>query len=139
MQFAAGAHALELLVDFLDAPGNSAAVGFELCFARASRADSAAQPRHLDTVAGQPRQHIVELRQFDLQTALPRAGAPGEDVEDELGAIDNFYLKLLLEIPLLGRREVLIENDDRRAGGRNRRRQLANLTRADQRRGFDPL
>ena len=86
---AAGAHALQIELDLLNAMGDAAPVGFELRFARPAGAYAAAQPRHLDAVPGEARQQVIELRQFDLEAAFARAGARGEDVEDQLGAVDN--------------------------------------------------
>ena len=40
-------------------------------------------------IAGEARQRVLELRQLDLQLAVPAAGTLGEDVEDELRSIDR--------------------------------------------------
>ena len=72
-----------------------AAIGFELGFAGAARADAAAQPRQPAPDADQPRQQIFELRELDLQLAFARARAPGEDVEDQLRAIDHLAVEPL--------------------------------------------
>jgi hypothetical protein len=44
---------------------------------------------------------MFALRQFDLQLALVRASALGEDVEDQAGAIDDAALGVLFEIAFL--------------------------------------
>ena len=75
MQRAAGAHALQILFDFLDAPVDAPPIGLQLRLAGTARADAAAQPGHLHAPAGQPRQQVIQLRQFHLQAAFPRAGA----------------------------------------------------------------
>ena len=36
----------------------------------------------------------------------------GEDVENQSRAVDNFDVKRALEIALLGRREIIIDQDD---------------------------
>ena len=64
-----------------------------LRFARPARADAAAQPRHLHAVPGQPRQQVVQLRQLHLQPAFAGARARGEDIEDELGAVDDLGIR----------------------------------------------
>jgi hypothetical protein len=46
--------------------------------------------------------------EFTLQTLSPL----GEDVEDELASVNCFNSDELVNIPLLGWRELLIENDD---------------------------
>ena len=139
MQGAAGAHAFELFIYFLDAPRDSAAVGFELRFTRASGSDTAAQARHFDAPSGQARQHVVELRQLDLQAAFPRAGAAGEDIEDELRAVDDLDFERFFEIALLGGRQVVVEDDHGRADGGDRGGELAHLARSDERGGFDTV
>ena len=62
--------------------------------------------------AGEPRQQVFELRKLDLPLALARASAPREDVEDQLRAIDDLPLELLLELPELRRRELVVEDDE---------------------------
>ena len=89
MQRASGAHVFQILFDFLDAAVDAAAVGFELRLTGAARADAAAQPGHLDAPAGQARQQVVQLRELHLQAAFPGARAAGENVEDQLRAIDD--------------------------------------------------
>ena len=66
------------------------AIGFELRFARAPRADAAAQPRQSACAdPDEPRHRVLQLRELDLQLAFARARAPREDVEDQLRAIDD--------------------------------------------------
>ena len=62
----AAAHAFQLIVQFLDASIYSAAVCFQLRFARSARADAAAQLRHRLAPSGKPRQHVLKLRQLHL-------------------------------------------------------------------------
>jgi len=69
------------------------------------------QTRHLHAPASQPRQHVVELRQFHLQPAFPGPRPEGKNVEDELGPIDDLDVELFFEVSLLRRRKILIEND----------------------------
>ena len=112
VQGAAGAHAFQVVLDFLDAAGDAAAVGLELRFAGTAGADAAAQPGHFGAPAGQPGQQVVELRQFHLQAAFAGSGPGSEDVEDELGAIDDLGIEGLLEVALLGGGQVVVEDDD---------------------------
>ena len=60
---------------------------------------------------GEPRQQVVELRQLHLQPALPRARAPREDVEDELRAVERLAADRLLDVALLRRRQLVVEDD----------------------------
>ena len=79
------------------------AIGLELRFAGAARADAAAQPRQRGGRADEPRQQVLQLRELDLQLAFARPRAPREDVEDELRAIDDLAVERLLEVPQLRR------------------------------------
>lgn len=54
---------------------------------------------------------MLELSQFDLQLAFPGAGALGEDVQDEGGAIEDLAIEDLLEVAALRRGKFVIEND----------------------------
>ena len=91
---------------------DAAAVGFELGFAGTARADAAAQSRHFDAVSGQARQHVVQLGQFDLQLPFTRAGAAGEDIEDQLRAVENFAIEGAFDVALLGGGEFGIEEHE---------------------------
>ena len=91
---------------------DAAAVGFELGFAGAPRADAAAEPRQRGAGADQPRQQVLQLRELDLQLAFARARAPREDVEDELRAIDDLAADRLFDVPQLRRRQLVVEDDD---------------------------
>ena len=136
MQGAAGAHALEFQLDGLDALGDAPPVGFQLRFARAAGADAAALPRHLDAVAGQARQHVVELRQFHLKPPFPCTGARSEDIQDELRPVDDLGGQRLFEIALLGGTEVLIEDDDVGVAAFYGGSEFVHLAAADQCGGF---
>ena len=54
-------------------------------------------------------QEVVELGQLDLEPALAGARPPGEDVEDELGAVEGLAAHRVLEVALLGGRELVVE------------------------------
>ena len=69
----------------------------------------------------QPRQQVLQLRQLHLQLAFPRARAPGEDVEDELRAIDDLAADRLFDVPQLRRRQLVVEDDDVDVGFGGRR------------------
>ena len=132
MQRAAGAHAFQFHFHRLDALGNPPPVGLQLGFARTAGADAAALPRHLHAMARQPRQHVVQLRQFHLQAPFPRAGARGENVEDQLGPVDDLGGQRLFEIALLGGAQVLIEDDHVGIAALDGSRQFVHLAAADQ-------
>ena len=61
--------------------------------------------------ASHPRQVVLQLRQLDLQLSLGGDGMLREDVEDELGAVDDPQLELILEAPLLAGIQVVVDDD----------------------------
>ena len=101
---------------------DSSPVGFQLGFARSSCADAAAEPRQRGARADEAWHQVFELRELDLQLALPCSGAAGEDVEDQLRPIDTFRSSACFEIAQLRRAELVVENDevDRRFVARRR-------------------
>jgi hypothetical protein len=74
---------------------------------------------------------VLELRQLDLELALRADGVLGEDVEDQLRAVDHARLKRILELPLLHGCELVVDQEDIRAGGRIRVLQLGEPALAD--------
>ena len=75
---------------------------------------------------------VLELRQLDLQARLPRAGAAREDVEDQLGAVDDLGVQLLLEVAHLRGREVVVEDDEVGLALLRQRLQLGQLALAEE-------
>ena len=98
--------------DRVDARPDPPAIGFELGFAGAARADAAAKPRQRGARAGQPRQQVFQLRQLDLQLAFAGPRPPREDVENQLRAIDDLPADRLFDLPQLRRRQLVVEDDD---------------------------
>ncbi len=93
----------------VDAQIDLAAIGFELGFTRPAGADTAAKLAHGLALAGQARQLVLELRKLNLQLAFARAGVAGEDVQNELGAIDHAAFQPRFEVAHLRGRQVVIE------------------------------
>ena len=106
------ANRLELLLDVVDAQVDLAAVGLELGFAGAARADAAAELGHGVAAAGEARKLVFELGELDLQLAFARARVAGEDVEDELRAVDDAAGQPRFEVAQLRGREVVVEEDE---------------------------
>ena len=52
---------------------------------------------------------MLQLRQLHFQLALVRAGALGEDVQDQAGAVDHARAEVLLEVALLHRAEQVVD------------------------------
>ena len=55
------------------------------------------------------RQVVLELRDFHLELALGAHRMLGEDVEDQLGAIDDARLERVFQGALLRRRELVVD------------------------------
>jgi len=115
---------------------DAAAIGFKLGFAGSASTDAASELRHLDTVSGEPGQHVLELRQFHLQLAFAGPRVTGEDIEDELRAIDTAAVNLAFEVAELRGAELVIEDDDVGIGGGGGSRDLFHFALADERGGI---
>ena len=81
--------------------------------------------------AAHARQVVLELRELDLELSLGADGVLGEDVEDQLRAVDDARLERVLEVPLLRRVELVV--DEQHLGARLlvRALQLLELALAD--------
>ncbi len=92
-----------------DAAAREPAVGLELRLARAAGADAAAEALEVLPHAAHPRQVVLQLRELDLQLPLGAHGMLGEDVEDQLRAVDHAGVESVLERALLGRVELVVD------------------------------
>ena len=97
------------------------AVGLELRLARAARphagaerAAAAAEPFEVLPGPAHARQVVLELCELDLELSLGADGVLGEDVEDQLRPVDDPRLERVLEVALLRRLELVV--DDQRVG-----------------------
>ena len=57
------------------------------------------------------RQLVLKLGQLDLQLALRGMGVGGEDVEDQRRAVDDTDLEAVLEVALLGGRQLVVNHE----------------------------
>ena len=78
---------------------------------------------------------MLQLGQLDLQLAFPRAGALGENIENEGSAIEDFAIKDLLQISALRRRKLVVENDGINVSAPAMLGKLIGLAFADERAG----
>ena len=94
------------------------AVGLELGLSGASRADAAAHAcgaaaagLSLEVLPHAPhaREVVLELRELDLELSLRRDGMLREDVEDQLRAVDHPGRERVLERALLGRLQLVVD------------------------------
>lgn len=116
--------AFDFGAEVADAFADEAAVGFELGFTGAARADTAAgEGVEVAPHAGEAGVGVLHLGELDLELGFVGAGAGGEDVEDEFGAVEDFDARGVgfaagflvddfFESADLGGREVVIEEDD---------------------------
>ena len=102
------------LVILRNAVANAAAVGFQFLFAGAARADAAGLPGKFFGASGEPRQHVIELGEFDLQLPFPAARVPRKNIEDQLRAVDHAAFGAGFQVAQLRRRKIPVENDQRR-------------------------
>ena len=84
------------------------------------------------------RQVVLELGELDLELALGADGVLGEDVEDQLRAVDDASLERVLEQPLLGRLELVVDDQHVRGRLAERLLQLLELPLADVRARVGP-
>ena len=72
--------------------------------------NSAGKPRETSLLFRQPRQQVLEPGQLNLEPPIAAASPLGEDVEDQLGPIDDLHARLIFESATLGGLHVHIEN-----------------------------
>ena len=107
------AHCFDGVLDFSHAIANAPAVGFKFLLARSARADAAAKPRKFFAASGQPRQQIIELRKLHLELAFAGARVRGEDIENQLGAVDHAAARALFHVAKLHGREIVVHDHQR--------------------------
>src|SRR5436190_4166149 len=74
---------------------------------------------------------MLELSEFDLELALAGAGALAEDIQNEGGAIEHLALKDFFQIPALGGRKFIVENNGVDGVGPAKLGELLGFTLAD--------
>jgi hypothetical protein len=126
------AHVFQLLLYMADAAVDFSAIGFQLSFTGTARTDPATELRHFYAAAGQPRQHVLQLRQLYLQLAFPGARVPRKNIEDELSTIDHPSLHDSFNISLLRCGEIVIEEKKIGVDGCGGAGDFFKLSRADQ-------
>jgi len=74
---------------------------------------------------------MLHLRQFHLQLALVRAGAAGENVENQPGTVEHPAFQTPFEIAFLAGRQIMIEDDQFGARSLGRGGSFIDLAAAD--------
>ena len=100
-----------------DAIADDAAILFELGFALAAEGAFAALAGQVSPGAGEARKRVFHARERDLEDGFAGVGAVGEDLEDDLFAIDDAEAGEFFPIALLGGGELFVEDDDVGLGG----------------------
>src|SRR5207302_7070422 len=101
-------HPVELCPDPEQAAADHPPVGLELGLARAPRPDAAAEALQVAPLPDEPGQQVRELGELHLELALARAGALGEDVQDEGRPVDDPEAERLREVALLDARQRVV-------------------------------
>ena len=110
---------MALSADLLDLPievahplPDAAALDLDLLLAETAASPHSPSPAaHLAVVrvgADQTRQQVMESSRLHLQPSFVSARVLGEDLEDDLGPVEDPSLDLQLEVALLTRAEVLV-------------------------------
>jgi hypothetical protein len=81
--------------------------------------------------ARQPRQRVLELGELHLHLGLAAAGSRGEDVENQLGPVDDPRADDVLDVLALTGRELVVEDDERRLLLGDQRLELLDLALAE--------
>jgi hypothetical protein len=86
-------------------------------------------------LAGQARHEVLGLGQLNLQARLTRLGALGEDIDNQRRAVQDFDVQSLLQVALLRRAQLVVEDHHRVVGVLPLRDDLLELAFADVRGG----
>jgi len=106
------AHHFKFAFDSGNAILNAAPVRFQLRFAfTAAHPDAAFLPRQVAPKPSQPRQQMLQLRQFNLQFPLSCAGALRKNIKNQRGPIQDFAIEHPLQIAALGRRKFVVKDN----------------------------
>jgi succinyl-diaminopimelate desuccinylase len=95
------------------------AVRLELALARAAGSDTTTETLEVVPHPAHPREVVFELCQLDLELPLGASRMLREDVEDQLGAVDDPGLQRVFERSLLWGAELTV--DEEHLGGRTRK------------------
>ena len=111
---ALGGHLLVDLLEFILQKGDpvpeDAAVGFDLLFPGAAKADPAALFLQVGPHPGQARQQVFILGQFNLGACVRSNGAAGKNIEDEVVAVEDAALERVLNVTDLAGRQFIVEH-----------------------------
>ena len=101
----------QLLLELVHPAHEAPAVDLELGLAGAAGADATRLLAERRAPAAQPGQAVAQQCELDLGLALGAPGVLGEDVEDHRGPVDGGAAEELLEVAVLRRRQLVVEDD----------------------------
>src|SRR5262249_39260111 len=122
---------VEVALELGDAREDAPTVDLELCLTGTAGADARTLLAELVPATAKARQAVPQLGELDLHHALLAARVLGEDVEDQGDPVHDVDVEQALEVALLRRGELVVEDhqvDVERVG---ELLQLARLPRAD--------
>ena len=108
---AADFYFLQLLAQRFNSAANVSAVGLQLRFARAARADAAAETRKRRAFAGQTRQKVFQLRRFHLHLTCAALRTLRKNIEDQHRAVHNAHVRRIFKVADLRRRQLAVKNN----------------------------
>src|SRR5437867_5420742 len=98
-----GADMFQFLFEGIFLATKQAAVYLDLLFTFTTLLHAAFLARKVRPLAGEARQIVLNLGQFDLQTALSGMGALAEDDEDEGRAVEYLHFQLSFQCAMVSR------------------------------------
>ena len=107
---------VQLALQVVDAFFHQAAVFFQLLFARPAHADAVADSGQVGPHPLEPRQGILQLGQLHGQPGFVSAGVGGEDVQDQLGAVQHLAAGQFFQVAFLAGGQVIVEQHHVRPG-----------------------
>ena len=110
-QVAFGAGLGEATFQGVNVPIDFLAVEFELRLPWTTRPDPATEAGECAPPTAQPWEEVAQLGKFHLQPRLLGRRSLGEDVHDQLRAVDYLPLDRLFQVACLGRRELVVTDD----------------------------
>ena len=140
-----GADLLQILLKVRYALADLAAIHLELCLTATTKTDAAGAARSAATaaglagevrpLAGEAGKPVFKLSELNLQHPFRCVRMLGEDIEDERSPVEHqdLVVERLLKLPLMARRELIIEDDDICTRFLNERLELIDLARSDER------
>ena len=126
------AHLLQVAFEPVDLGTDFAFILFELAFALAFGADAAPLLAEVAPCTGEPWHRVFHSGQIDLKPRLAGLGTCPEDIKDDLLPVGDCDPGQILPVALLGRCEVVVEDDDVQGVGLDQLGELLGLARADE-------